>query len=55
MWGLLPYFIVKHIYLWQRKKRKITGEVDLGYCLLLSFIITVLPWLVILIYVIIRR
>ena len=55
MWGILWYFVVKHIYLWQRKKRGITSEVNLGYCLLASFSITMLPWLLIITYSICLR
>jgi len=54
MWGILWYFVAKHIYLWQRKKRGITSEINLGYCLLVSFSITVLPWLLIIMFTIMR-
>jgi len=47
MWGLLGYFILKKIYLWQRKKRKVIEEINLSYCLLVSFLITIVPWLII--------
>jgi len=47
MWGILWYFVVKRIYLWQRKKRGVETEINLAYCLFVSFLITLLPWLLI--------
>lgn len=41
MWGILGYFVVKYIYLWIRKKEGKTGEIDLAYVLLVSFLFDV--------------